>query len=186
MAPLLNPDRVQINLIPEEVKLRKKFEEKSKDLVSSGISIMIILAMLCLSLITSIFFKSSYLTKISEKYEPVIEASKRLEDDFSQMRGIKKALKDRNAALDVLAELYTLIPLEIQLSGIKFTLQGNFSIEGNSRTMGSVFSFIGDMEESAFFKKVESRRTTKRRVDDQEIVDFEIICTLEDRSGKKS
>ena len=89
-------------------------------------------------------------------------------------------------ALDVLAELYDLIPADIQLSGMKFTLQGNFSIEGNSRTMGTVFSFIGDMEESVFFKKVESRRTTKRRVDDGEIVDFEIICILEDGLGKKS
>jgi len=186
IAPLLNPDRVQINLIPEEIKLRKRFEEKSKDLVTSGISVMIILAMLCLSLIGNIFFKSSYLTKLNDKYAPVIEASKRLEDNFSQMRAVKKALKSRNVALDVLAELYDLIPADIQLSGIKFTLQGNFSIEGNSRTMGTVFSFIGEMEESTFFKKVESRRTTKRRVDDQEIVDFEIICTLENGQRKKS
>ena len=185
IAPLLNPDRAQINLIPEEVKLRKKFEEKSKDLVTSGMFVMIILAMLCLSLIGNIFFQSSYLTKISDKYEPVIEASKRLENEFSQIRTIKNALKNRIMALDVLAELYNLIPADIQLSGIKFTLQGKFSIEGNSRTMGTVFSFIGDMEESEFFKKVESRRTTKRRVNDREIVDFEIICILEDGLGKR-
>lgn len=186
IAPLINPDRAQINLIPEEIKLRKKFEEKSKDLVTSGICVMVILAMLCLSLISNIFFKSSYLIKLSDKYEPVIEVSRRLESDFSRMRAIKNVLKDRNVAIDILAELYNLIPSDIQLSGIKFTLQGKFSIEGNSRTMGTVFSFIGDMEESEFFKKVESRRTTKRRVDDQEIVDFEIICTLEDRVGKRS
>jgi len=186
IAPLINPDKMRINLIPEEIKLRKKFEEKSKDLVSSGIYVMVILVMLCLSLISSIFFKSSYLAQISDKYEPVIEASKRLENDFSTMRTIKKALRSRNMALDVLAELYDLIPADIQLNGIKFTLQGKFSIEGNSRTMGTVFSFIGDMEESVFFKKVESRRTTKRRVDDGEIVDFEIICILEDGLRKKS
>jgi len=186
IAPLINPNRVQINLIPEEIKLRKKFEEKSKDLVTSGVYVMVILAMLCLSLISSIFFKSSYLTKLSDKYEPVIEVSKRLENNFSQIRMIKRALKDRNMALDVLAELYDLIPADIQLNGIKFTLQGKFSIEGNSRTMGTVFSFIGDMEESEYFKKVESRRTTKRRVDDREIVDFEIICILEDVLRKKS
>jgi len=186
IAPLLNAGHVQINLIPEEVKLRKKFEEKSKDLVTSGFCVTVILAMLCLSLIGSIFFKSSYLAKISDKYEPVIEASKRLENNFSQMRTIKRALKNRILALDVLAELYKLTPADIQLSAIKFKLEGRFSIEGNSRTMGTVFSFIGDMEESEFFKKVESRRTTKRRVDDQEIVDFEIICTLEDGLGRKS
>jgi len=183
IAPLINPNRARINLIPEEVRLRKKFEEKSRELVTAGVYVMTILAMLCLILISKIFFKASYLKNLNDKYDPVIQASKRLEKNFSQMRLIKRELRDRNVAIDVLAELYQLIPGDIQLNGIKFTLQGRFSIEGNSRTMGTVFSLIGDMEESGLFKNVESRRTTKRKEGDQEIVDFEIICVLEDELG---
>ncbi|MCK5259775.1 MAG: pilus assembly protein PilM [Candidatus Omnitrophica bacterium] len=184
IAPLITPARIQINLIPEEIKLRKKFEEKSKDLVTAGVYIMTILAMLCLMLISKIYFKAAYLNDLSETYEPVIQASKRLEKDFSQMRLIKRELKDRHIAIGALAELYDLIPTDIQINGIKFSLQGRFSIEGNSRTMGTVFSFIGNMEESGFFKNVESKRTTKRKEDGEEIVDFEIICTLENVLGK--
>jgi len=186
IAPLINSGPVHINLIPEEVKLRKKFEEKSKDLVASGLYMMVILAILCLTLISSIFFKSSYLKNITDKYQPVIQASKRLEKNFSRMRSIKKELKNRNVAINVLSELYSLIPEDIQLNDIKFSLNGRFSIEGNSRTMGTVFSLIGSMEESTFFRKVESKRTTKRREGDEEVVDFEIICILENGSKKKS
>ena len=186
IAPLINTGHEQINLIPEEIKLRKKFEEKSKDLVTSGIYGMMILAMICLFLISNIFFQSSYLKKLTDKYQPVIEVSKRLDKNFSQIRSIRRELKDRDVAINVLAELYTLIPNDIQLNGINFSLQGKFSIEGNSRTMGTVFSLIGDMEESEVFAEVESRRTTKRRDGDQEIVDFEIICILEVRSKNKS
>ena len=184
IAPLINPARKYINLIPEEIKLRKKFEEKSKDLVAAGVYILTILAMLCLILISKIYFKASYLKNINDMYAPVIEASKRLEKDFSQMRLIKRELKDRHIAIEVLAELYDLIPTDVQLNGIKFSLQGRFSIEGNSRTMGMVFSFIGDMEESELFKNVESKRTTKRKEEGEEIVDFEIICTIEDIVGQ--
>lgn len=184
IAPLINPAQTHINLIPEEIKLRKKFEEKSKDLVTAGVYIMTVLAMLCLMLISEIFFKASYLNNLKTTYDPVIQASKRLEKDFSQTRLIKRQLKDRPIAIEVLAELYDLIPTDIQLSGIKFSLQGRFSIEGNSRTMGTVFSFIGDMEESGYFKSVESKRTTKRKEGAEEIVDFEIICTLEEGPGK--
>lgn len=99
------------------------------------------------------------------------------------MKLIKREIKDRHIGLEALFELYNLIPTDIQLSGIKFNLKGRFSIEGNSRTMGTVFSFIGDMEESKFFKNVESKRTTKRKEGDEEIVDFEIICTLEQGAG---
>jgi len=186
VSPLIHSGRVDINLIPEEVKLRKKFEEKSKDLVTSGVYVMTILAVLCLILIGKIFFKSTYLNNLTDRYQSVIESSKRLEEDFSQIRLIKRELKNRSLALDVLAELYELIPNDIQLNGIKFSLDGAFSIEGNSRTMGTVFSFIGDMEESIHFKKVESRRTTKRKEGDREIVDFEILCTLEDNLGKRA
>lgn len=183
IAPLIYPDRAHLNLIPEEIKLRKRFEEKSRDLVMSGVYVITILAMLCLVLIGEIFFKSFYLKNLTDKYQPVIQSAKRLEKNFAQMRSIKKELKDRGAAIDVLAELYNLIPADIHLNGIKFALQGRFSIEGNSRTMGTVFSLIGDMEESVFFKNVESKRTTKRKEGDEEIVDFEIICVLEDASG---
>ncbi len=163
VAPLINPPKGNINLIPEEMKLRKKFEEKSKDLVTAGVYIMTILAMLCLMLISKIFFQAAYLENLNDTYNPIIESSKRLEKNFSQMQLIKRQLRDRNTAIEALAELYNLIPTDIQLNGIKFTLQGRFSIEGNSRTMGTVFSFIGDMEESGLFQNVESKRTTKRR-----------------------
>ncbi|MBN1870245.1 MAG: pilus assembly protein PilM [Candidatus Omnitrophica bacterium] len=182
-APLLITSRLNINLIPEEIKLRKKFEEKSKDLVTAGVYIMTILAVLCLILIGEIFFRATYLKNLTDKYDPVIQSSKNLEKSFSQIRLIKRELKDRYISLEVLFELYNLIPIDIQLNGIKYSSQGRFSIEGNSRTMGTVFSFIGDMEESKFFKNVESKRTTKRKEGNEEIVDFEIVCTLDSEWG---
>jgi type IV pilus assembly protein PilM len=186
IAPMLNTTAVRTNLIPEEIRLRKRFEEKSKEIVTAGVYVMTILAMLCLVLIIKVFFKASYLNGLQEKYNPVIESSKRLEKSFFQTRLIKRELKDRGIAIDILAELYHLVPNDIQLNGIKFALDGKFSIEGNSRTMGTVFSFIGDMEESEFFKNVESKRTTKRKEDELEIVDFEIICNLENARELKN
>jgi Tfp pilus assembly PilM family ATPase/Tfp pilus assembly protein PilN len=184
IAPVISPGHVSVNLIPEEIKLRKKFEEKSKELVTSGVYILTILALLCLVFIGQIFVKASYLKQLTDKYQPVIESSKRLEKSFSQMRSIKMELKNRDAAINVLAELHKLLPDDIQLSAIKFSFDGNLTLEGNSRTMGTVFSFIGDMEESDRFKSVESRRTTKRKIGEGEIVDFDIICILEDGGGK--
>ena len=183
IAPAIISGHVSVNLIPEEIKLRIKFEEKSKDLVTSGVYVLTILALLCLVFIGQIFVKASYLKKLTDKYQPVIDSSKRLEKSFSQMRAVKMELNNREAALNALAELHRLIPEDVQLTAVKFSLNGNFSIEGNSRTMATVFSFIGDMEESGLFKSVESRRTTKRKIGEGEIVDFDIICVLEGVGG---
>ena len=179
IAPVIYAGNVSVNLIPEEVKLRMKFEEKSKDLVTSGVYVLTILALLCLVFIGQIFVKASYLKKLTDKYEPVIESSRSLEKSFSQMHAVKMELNNRESAINVLAELHRLIPQDIQLTAVKFSLSGNVSLEGNSRTMATVFSFIGVMEESDLFKSVESRRTTKRKIGEGEIVDFDIICILE-------
>lgn len=179
IAPVIFSGSVSVNLIPEEIKLRIKFEEKSKDLVTSGVYVLTILALLCLVFIGQIFVKASYLKKLTDKYQPVIDSSRRLEKSFSQMRAVKMELGNRGAALNVLAELHRLIPEDVQVTAVKFSLNGNLSIEGNSRTMATVFSFIGDMEESELFKSVESRRTTKRKIGEGEIVDFDIVCVLE-------
>ena len=104
VAPLISPAKANINLVPEEIKLRKKFEEKSKDLVTAGVYIMTVLALLCLILIGKIFFKASYLENLHNTYSPVIESSKRLEKDFSQMRQVKRQLKGRSVAIEALAE----------------------------------------------------------------------------------
>lgn len=184
-APLLAP-APEVNLIPEEIKLRKAFEEKSRDLVQFGISAMTVIILLCLLFVSSIYFKSAYLKRLTDKYQPIMKAAEHLEETYSRMQIIKHELKDRNIALEVLAEIYNFIPVNVQLNGIKFTRDGKFSVTGNSRNMSIVFAFIDDMENSAYFKSVEPKRTTKRKSDnDEEVVEFEITCLVEDNAVKK-
>ncbi len=181
IAPLLTHDQhMDVNLIPEEIKLKKQFEEKSKDLVKTGIFVMICFGLICGILICNIYFKAAYLKKLTQKYQPITQAARGLESDFSKIQAVRYYLNGRGLALNVLTEIYNLISPDIRLNEIKFNPPDRFSIIGNSRTMASVFSFIGSIEESKYFKNAEARRTTKRKEGNEELVDFEIICSLEE------
>lgn len=181
-APLMAPGLIKVSLLPEEIKLRKLFAQKSEDLVKTGVFVTTVLMLLCGILLSQIYFKNAYAAKLEQKYAPVIEKAEVLDEDFARMRLIKNYLEGRDYPLEVLAELYRLIPMDVQLTGIRFSMQGQFSIEGKSKTMAIVFAFISQMEESSFFKNVESRRTTKRQEGEEELVDFEIICLLAENS----
>jgi Tfp pilus assembly PilM family ATPase/Tfp pilus assembly protein PilN len=179
IAPLIAHGHTEANLIPEEIRLRKIFEEKSKDLLMAGISIMIVFVLICCILMGNIYFKTSFLRRLKHKYEPINQEAKKLEDTYAKMQTIKYYLRYRGMPMVVLDELYGLIPMEIRLNNIRLEPDGRFTINGNSRTMATVFSFISDMEESAYFRNVETRRTTKRKEGEQELVDFEVVCIIE-------
>ncbi len=170
----------KVNLIPNEIRLRMSFEEKSRELVKFGVSVMTILILVCLLFVNTIYTRNMYLKKLKERYQPVIKAAGHLEEGYGRLQMVKYELKNRGIPLDVLAEIHSLIPKNVQLTGIKYSRQGEkFSVTGNSRSMSVVFGFIDSMEASPYFKNVEPRRTTKRKTDNDEVVDFEITCVLE-------
>jgi len=184
ICAMMTMSELKVNLIPEEIRLRKSFEQKSKDLVGMGISVMIFLALLCAIFMSQIYFKTAYLKNLTQKYQSKMQVSKELQEDFSRMEEIKNYLKDRETPFTVLTELYDLVPADVRLTTIKYGGQGKFSIEGNSRAMATVFSLITAMEQSPYFMKAESKRTTKRTEGSEEVVDFEIVCMLEEKAGK--
>ena len=66
----------------------------------------------------------------------------------------------------------------MRIKDIRLNAESRLTLAGNSRTMATVFSFISNMEESPYFKSVETRRTTKRKEMGEELVDFEIVCMI--------
>ncbi|MFC1645928.1 pilus assembly protein PilM [Candidatus Omnitrophota bacterium] len=185
IAPLIATSRIETNFIPEEIKLRKIFEEKSKDIVRIGMLAMIILALIGGFFLSKIYFKGAYLSNLSKKYEPINEEAKSLEKTFSRVEAVKYYLKDRGISLEILNEIYSLLPMDMRLKDIRLGTEGKFTLGGNSRTMTTVFSFIGNMEESKYFKNVETRRTTKRKELDEELVDFEIVCIISEEAIRR-
>lgn len=185
ISPLIATGRIETNFIPEEIKLRKLFEEKSKDLVKIGILIMITLALIGGTFMSKIYFKSAYLSSLTKKYEPINEEAKTLEETFFRVDAVKRYLRNRGVSLEILSELYSLIPADMRLKDIRLAAEGKFTLGGNSKTMATVFSFISNMEESKYFKNVETRRTTKRKELGEELVDFEIVCIISEDSIRK-
>jgi Tfp pilus assembly PilM family ATPase/Tfp pilus assembly protein PilN len=178
MSPLLIADELTINLIPKEVKLRQALEERGKEIIKMGILILAAFALICGILMSKLYFRSAYLEQLSRKYHSTIQEAQALEENFARIRVIRNYLSNRGYSLEVLIELFKILPPDIYLSNIKFSEEREFSIKGTSESMSTVFTLVGDMEKTAYFQNVKTKYTTKRKENDRDLTDFQISCTL--------
>lgn len=183
VAPLLGYDELKVDLVPDEIKLRKAIEERGRDLIKTGISALSIFVLIFFILLGNIFFKNAYLKKLNARYQPLRLEAEVLEKDYSKVTMIRHYLENRGFCLEVLTELYGIAPLELELNDIRQDEQGKFSIRGTAESMSTVFSFVDNMEKSRYFRDVKTKYTTKRRDGTKEVTDFEINSMLEKENG---
>ncbi len=178
IAPIFAYEELKVDLIPEEVKLRRSLEERGKDLIKTGIFILTIFVLVFSILISKIYFKSTYLKNLNNKYQPLNQEAQKLENDFTSVGLIRGYLSGRGYSLEVLAELHKIIPPDLRLNNIRFDEKEKLSLRGTAASMSIVFSFVGDMEKSKYFKEVKASHTTKRKEGSRDVTDFEIICQI--------
>jgi Tfp pilus assembly protein PilN len=123
------------------------------------------------------------LEKLDRQYKTVNTEAEKLEGDFTKISAIKNYLLKRGYPLEILTELYTVIPPEIELLDIRYEDQTKFTLRGTAESMASVFAFVDGMEKSKFFRDVKTRYTTKRKKGLKDVTDFEIVCVLEQETG---
>jgi Tfp pilus assembly PilM family ATPase/Tfp pilus assembly protein PilN len=182
ITPLLNWEGLQINLIPEEVKLTKSLEERGKELIKTGIYILTVFVLIFSIVISKIHFKSIYLEKLNEKFQSLDKEAVQLEGAFSKINLLKDYLSNRGYSLGVLTELHNVTPLDLKLSNIKYDTKRELSVKGTATSMSTVFSFVDNMEKSEYFKDVKTKYTTKRKDGLKDVTDFEIICMFDKKA----
>ncbi len=179
ISSLLGLPEVEINIIPEEIKLKMDLEQKSKELIKTGIFLIVIFILSFSIILSKIYFKSLYLKKIKTQYAQTIEEAKRLEDDYTKVNLIQSYLSKRGSSLQVLRELYNIIPSDVEFTDVRLDDKGRLSLRGVAENMSSVFSLVEGMSKSNYFKEVRTRYTTKRREGASDVTDFEINSLVE-------
>ncbi|MDD5194415.1 MAG: pilus assembly protein PilM [Candidatus Omnitrophica bacterium] len=179
IAPLLSFNEMKVNLIPEEVKLRKSFEEKGKELIKTGILVLTTFVLVFSILINKIYFKTVYLRNLKAKYNELDKSAKTLEKDFARVSLARSYTAHRGVPLEALAELYSIAPLDIELNNIRLDDKGRFTVRGTAEAMSTVFAFIESMEKSNYFKEVKTKYTSKRKENSKDVTDFEITSLLD-------
>jgi len=101
-------------------------------------------------------------------------------DDVDRMRLVVDLVHERLDAsgdvLNLLNEIYKLIPKEVYLTDIDLENSGKIVLKGRANTISDVYKFVTTLAGSVFFEKVRNTYATSKEENNNAYADFEIVA----------
>jgi len=175
----LYAEKLEINLLPPEFRI-----EKETILLKKKFAFTLFLSFFLLSAGTGIFleklhYQDLYLFALKSKLHTLVPSTTKLENKLKKIRVVKEYFGEHISSLEVLGEVYHLIPEEISLTLLNYNSRKKILIlKGLSQDMGNVPKFADILESSRLFKDVSIKYTSRKRMSEKELAEFEIHCSL--------
>ncbi len=176
LGAALRVTALQIDLMPESMRLRKSVLVKARRLTLLAILIMILLAQLSLWMGSRYGRKAAYLADLNQ----IITATQASTEDVEAMRNkvnlVQARLQGRMLPVRALTELHGITDRAIQYTSIELTDRQQVVCRGTADAVADVVRLVSAMEASPLFANVKSTRTAAGA----EKTEFEISGDLEE------
>lgn len=169
-----------LNLLPEDLKIRKMFRARGRQVFMAGMFAMIIFIFTISIFLTKIYFRSTYLKELRSNFQAKESEATNLVGLSDETRIIRAFDAKRGRTLKILSELQMILPKEMYLNELVLTNEDKLTIKGTSDLMSAVFSFVTEFENSPYFKNVSPDYTKSRKENDRDVSDFGITTNLEE------
>lgn len=179
MCDALVGEECAVDLIPEDLRIKKNFKAKGQEIFLAGCFIMVIFILAMSVFLVKIYFRNSYLKEIHSNFEVKEKEASELMVLSEDTRQIENFNKKKGRALTVFNEIQTVLPQEMYLSETVLGSDEKVSIKGTSEFMSAVFSFVTEFESNPYFRNVTTDYTKSRRENDRDVSDFGITASVE-------
>ncbi len=181
IAPVVSLSKGEVNLMPEEIVLKRTVEQQSKEATKAGVAAVVIMLLLGATIMSKIYFKDAFLNKnLREQYAAQKEEVKALQERAARNRLIREYLQGRMVGLETIREIYKTTPKEIYLTAVALEEDGTLTLSGVSPSMSQVFSYVKALEDSPMFNDVKTRSTATRKEGTKDVAVFEVGLKLND------
>lgn len=175
----LEAEKKKINFVLPEAQIRKALRERGREMIFLASGIMYVILIVCGIYLEKMHNRQAYLGMLKSRHEKIAEEAGGLNEKMERIKRIKAKLDTRFSSLNCLYEISKLMPPEIVLVNLNFQKDDKVNIKGQSREMSDVFKFITILEGSSLFKDVSTRYTTRKKLKDNDIIEFELVCPVE-------
>ena len=169
---------VGLDLTPPTVQLRKAFAARVRALMVVGYQLVGILLLLLAVALEKTYAAQRQLAALTQEQQVVSPKAERVAQALDQLSTVKQRLPRRGVFLDVLDAVSRLIPPGSQLNSVTYAARGEVVLKGVSEELPKVYEFVSELGKIPVFAKVEPRRVSKRKIEAQDITDFEISCEI--------
>jgi Tfp pilus assembly PilM family ATPase/Tfp pilus assembly protein PilN len=170
-----------LNLLPPSEKEKRKKLSLRKEYLRITYLIFGVIFFLSLGLLITLHNKKVHLNRLKQELAKISPQVKTIEDMEKRTRIISTQIWQMPKAIDVLYEIYRFLPKEISLTALIYEENSQVTLRGQTRDLSAVFNAVSNLEKSELFSNVKVRYATRKKVQTQEVVDFEIVCQMKPR-----
>lgn len=174
-------EKKRMNMVPPEFLSKKKSILKKRARFHTAAMVVVIVFEISFIIYKEMDRKKTYLDCIRTEIRKTEPRAREIEEKEKRVSLIKEQLDTEGSALDILREIYRIIPPNISINILIFEKNNSVSIRGTSTTMAEVFNLIPQLEKSPYFEKVISEGTKMRKVKGRVIADFQIKALFKNR-----
>jgi len=172
---------------PEKLNLLPLFEKEKRILEKKRIQIIFSIILISLIFLTALGFlykkfyeKLTLVRYFNNELKKINEKAQSLEEKKRNLELIRELFSDRTISLDILTELYKIVPAEIDLVSFDFEDGKGLTLRGTSTEMAAVFRFVATLDKSPYFSNSQVKYVRKR-TGAENLTDFEIFSPLKEK-----
>jgi Tfp pilus assembly protein PilN len=159
----MDPSRLEFNLVPDSVRLRRGLMEKAKSLTSFGIFLMILLLSASLYATQKVYLKKQQLAGLTRECAELEPRAKKVEAMRDVVKAVWQRQDPKGDILALLAEVQKQTPKEDVLDTLDIDVrEGKGLLEGIAGTRQDVKALVQNMEQSSLFKNAREEGATSQ------------------------
>lgn len=174
----LGQEKEELNLLPEEIIKKQEMRSYKKETIFSVSLLILVIVILLSSVLLNIYKKEQYLKEIDATLNKINPQAENVESTTKKLELMKKHLDLSGSGIDIIYDLYNILPSSMSLNVFNLDDRGNLTLQGVSSQMSDIFSFQSDLEKSNNFKNIEVKYASKRRTRTGGLTDFRIECQV--------
>lgn len=177
----LSKEELPFNLLPEDTLLKRQRVAYTQQIHKAIVFSCLVIAGVSIGMFFNISERRKVIQGLNAQARSLSGDVDRIEMMSKQLNYVKSQLLQSTVCLDALTEIFRIAPADITLASFGYDVDKPIVLKGQAKTLSGVFNFVNTLEASAMFKEVQVRYSSKRKVKDGEIADFEIVCPIEEK-----
>jgi len=178
---VLDEKALKINLLPQEFKAQKEKEKHKKALIYLATLIFLNVSLFANIVFSKLKTREEYLSLLKAEVKKIEPKTQGLQQKMLRVDVLQRSLNANRTTLWLMSQLYRIAPEEITLTSLEISgssPKGSLIMIGQAKESETVLKFANDLKASRLITKTDVSNLSKRKVGQEQLVDFEIRASF--------
>jgi hypothetical protein len=167
-----------VNLIPRHLKDRGHRTHRRRQIIVHGLRTCLVVLLLLAALRTSMGRTTRVLHEYEQRLIEIAPLAQKLQFLQSQLSMIRTQVQGSVSMLDIISQLYQLLPQDVTIHYLSIDQSGQVVIRAQAKRLSQAFDCIDPLERSEYLANVRQNYSHLREMEGQVLIDFELRADL--------